>query len=317
MSKNEQLSDIWCNHTYQSSDPFEFCDIISPASPPNSRQMYATLLRPEHITEPAPCVVSMHGSLGWRGHHHEYMVRWLEQGIAVLRIHSFDARQVRDVVADQMAVTMAMMTADAFAALLLLQNIPAIDSDRIGITGWSLGGSVALYSALLPLAEKLAPEGMGFAAHLPLYPAAHIIPADMRWSSAPMLVLTGEADDYTPPHYIKKLAPMMRQAGANIDVRVYEKAHHSYDSPDPLAWIPDAIRLGKQFFNMDKDGHLYLEGKSGDVHRVSTPSERKQTFAAAKNVGAHVGVNWPARRASLDAAEEFFVAKLKNSAKKK
>lgn len=311
-SQTEKLSDIWGTHFYESADPFEFCDIISPTTKPRSRKMQALLLRPETATEPMPCVVALHGSMGWRGHHHEHIARWLEQGIAVLRIHSFDARQVTDVVEDQMAVTMAMMMADAFNGLCLLQGISTIDSTRVGISGWSLGGSVALYAALEALAEKLAPEGTRFAAHLPFYPAAHILPEEMRWSRSPILVLTGAADDYTPAHYIETLAPLMQQAGADIRVTVYEGAHHSYDSTEPLAWIPNAIRLGRRFFDMDIGGHLYLKGSDGARHSVSTPAERKKTFTLSRNLGAHVGVNWPARRVSMKAAEAFFVTTLKS-----
>lgn len=314
MTATEQPSKVWCTHFYESADPFEFCDIISPEKKPASRRMYATLLRPEQAVEPMPCVIALHGSMGWRGHHHEHIVKWLEQGIAVLRIHSFEARNVKDVVADQMAVTLAMMLADAFAGLALLKDIAQIDSKRVGISGWSLGGSVSLYAGLEPLAEKLAPDGARFAAHLPFYPAAHVLPEDMRWSSAPMLVLTGGADDYTPPHYIAQLAPLMQAAGADIEVVTYDNAHHAFDSVDPLTWLADAIRLGKKSFKMDAKGHLYLAGSGGAVHRVSTPRERQQAFAATRNVGAHIGVNWPARHASMKAAATFFVNTLKPGA---
>lgn len=307
MPQSKLVSDIWRTHFYESSDAFEFCDLLDLENPPAPRQVYATLLRPESLrSEPVPCVVAIHGSMGWRGHHHEYMVRWLEQGIAVLRVHSFDARQVKSIVADQMAVTLAMMLADAFGALALLSKIPIIDIGRVGVAGWSIGGSVALYSALEKLSSRMAPAGLGFAAHLCCYPAAHVLPEEMHWSSAPIQVLTGREDDYTPVHYIETLAPLMQAAGAKIEVTAYEDAHHSYDSPDPLTWVPEAIRLGKKFYTMDADGHLYLKGSGGAVHRVSTPEERKQMFKESKNVGAHVGVNWPARRASMNAASQFF-----------
>ena len=309
MGEVNKVSDVWCSHQYPSSDPFEFVDIIADLDR-SPRQIFATLLRPERAQEPMPCVIALHGSAGWRGHHHEHMVRWLEQGIAVLRVHSFEARQVKDVIADQMAVTLAMMMADAFASLKLLQAIPAIDSANIGLAGWSLGGSVTLYAALESLAEKLAPAGGRFNAHLAFYPAAHIIPEEMRWHDAPLLVLTGKADDYTPAHYIEKLAPLMRAGGAQIEVVYYDDAHHSYDSPDPLTWMPDAIRLGKKFFMMDPSGALWLEGSDGVRHGVSTPAQRKETFARSKNVGAHAGVHWPARRASMDAAAQFLAARL-------
>ena len=106
-----------------------------------------------------PCVVAVHGSLNWRGHHHGHIVGWLEAGFAVFRVHSFDSRLIESTVEDQMSVTYAMMLTDVYQALRMLSTHPAIDAARIGIAGWSLGGTVALYSSWEPLAEALAPGG--------------------------------------------------------------------------------------------------------------------------------------------------------------
>ena len=142
---------------YPSANPFEIHHILRKLDHAKPQEMFGWLVTPEvPAGKETPCVVCCHGSLGWRGHHHEYMVRWLEAGMAVFRVHSFDARNVKSIVEDQLAVTHAMLLADAYQALRMLGSHPAIDSTRIGISGWSLGGSVALYAAWEPVAEALS-----------------------------------------------------------------------------------------------------------------------------------------------------------------
>ena len=205
------------------------------------RDVFGSLLMPEHpLSDPMPCVVAVHGSLNWRGHHHEHIVGWLEAGFAVFRVHSFDSRLIESTVEDQMSVTYAMMLTDVYQALRMVSTHPKIDSTRIGIAGWSLGGTVALYSAREPLAEALAPDGERFAAHLPLYPAAHLRMDDQRWSKSPILILHGDEDDWVPLSLVESLIEDIRPHGANIEVHIYEGAQHSFDSIESLkarAWL--------------------------------------------------------------------------------
>ena len=110
---------------YPSANPFEIHHILRGIESAPAQSVFGHLLLPEKPgNEPLPCVVACHGSLGWRGHHHEHMVRWLESGVAVFRIHSFEARSVASIVEDQMAVTHAMLLADAYRALSLLGRHP-------------------------------------------------------------------------------------------------------------------------------------------------------------------------------------------------
>ena len=168
---------------YKSSNPFEFFHILN-SKKQDKQDMFGTLIFPEEKKKTYPLVICMHGSLGWRGHHHEHSVNFLNNGFAIFRVNSFDARQVVSIVEDQMQVTLATVLTDCFNALKILSKHPDIDANKIFITGWSLGGSTALYSAWEPLAEKLAPEGERFAGHIAFYPGAFIWPEEMRWSKA-------------------------------------------------------------------------------------------------------------------------------------
>ena len=51
---------------------------------------------------------------------------------------------------------------------------------------------------------------------------------------APLLILSGELDDWTPAEPCRQLATRARAAGAPVDIVVYPGAHHSFDSRSPL-----------------------------------------------------------------------------------
>ena len=193
---------------FKSSNPFEFFHILN-SKESEEQDMFGTLILPDEKKENYPLVICMHGSMGWRGHHHEHSVNFLNNGFAIFRVNSFDARQVTSIVEDQIQVTLATVMTDCFNALKFLSNHPDINSSKIFIAGWSLGGSTAIYSAWEPLAEKLAPDGERFAGHLAFYPGAFMWPEEMRWSPSPILTLIGADDDYTPAVLIDELSPCL------------------------------------------------------------------------------------------------------------
>ena len=247
--------------TYKSSNPFEFFHILT-SQECDEQDMFGSLIFPDEEKEKYPLVICMHGSMGWRGHHHEHSVNFLNNGFAIFRVNSFDARQVVSIVEDQIQVTLATVMTDCFNALKILSKHPNIDSSKIFIAGWSLGGSTAVYSAWDPLAEKLAPEGERFAGHLAFYPGAFMWPEEMRWSKSPILTLIGADDDYTPPVLIEKLSPAINQNGGNSKVIVYKGGHHSFDSIDPVVYVPNAIAVGGRHTFVGKDGYHYHEDLS-------------------------------------------------------
>ncbi len=293
---------------YPSANPFEIHHILRKMDSVPPHPVFGSLLVPERpVSEPMPCVVAMHGSLNWCGHHHEHIVGWLEAGFAVFRVHSFDSRRIGSTVEDQMKVTYAMMLTDVFQALRMLSTHPAIDPARIGIAGWSLGGTVALYSAWEPIAEALAPGGERFAAHLSFYPAAHLRMDEQRWSQSPILVLHGAEDDWVPLSLVEGLVEDIRPHGANIEVHVYEGAQHSFDSVEPLTFEPKAIRLdGHMTVRIDVEGDMSSEIMPGVVIPLNEPEERLAAFATAPNLGVHKGGQWTARRHALGCSTEFF-----------
>ncbi|MEG9862776.1 MAG: dienelactone hydrolase family protein [Parvularculales bacterium] len=290
---------------FRSADPFEFYHIIARPDEMSGRDMSGTLSLPSEAgpDHPVPAVIACHGSWGWRAHHEEHLQAFRDQGFAVFQLHSFEARGIESTAERQMAVTMAMMVHDAFSALAVLLENPSIDGARVGVTGWSLGGGMAVYSAWEPLAERLAPEGARFAAHLGFYPACHMRCDDMRWSGAPMLILIGEAEDYTPAVQAVDLTRALVDAGVPAEIILYPDAHHSFDSRDPVVFHDKVQALTPApLVRIRQDGSMVVEGTEKPLNE---PEDRLANAPVFSKRGAHAGGNPKAREAAFRDAARF------------
>lgn len=136
---------------------------------------------------------------------------------------------------------------DAYAALDHLRSLPFVAKDRIGVMGGSHGGATTLAA----LAERARDPGAlaeskrrGFAAGIALYPGCAI--GNPRFTEeyravAPLLILAGERDDWTPAAACVRLAEAARRAGKPVEIKVYPGAHHSFDSANPERHVATRI----------------------------------------------------------------------------
>ena len=300
------------NIFYKSSSPFEFYDIFNGSSK-KEQEVFGTLVFPEAKKKTYPLVICMHGSMGWAMSSHDHSVNFLENGFAIFKVQSFESRNVTSIVEDQVQVTVATAQTDCFEALKILSNHPDIETKNIFIAGWSFGGSSAIYSAWEPIAEKLAPNGERFKAFLAFYPGAYMWPEEMRWSKQPILSLIGKDDDYTPSSLIEELSPAINEAGGNSSIILYEDSHHSFDRVDPVAYLPNAVALSKKHSIIKKDGSQYYDGEDGVRYEMNTVEGRiKLIQSGLAPIGAHLGCNWKARRASMKDSLNFLKENLDN-----
>jgi dienelactone hydrolase len=135
---------------------------------------------------------------------------------------------------------------DAYAALAYLRSLPYVDRARVGVMGGSHGGTTTL-------ATMVAPEGdrekrAGFAAAVALYPgcvasrrSVAASPSGVYRPLAPLLILIGEKDDWTPAEACQRLTDAARSAGHPVTIKVYPGAHHSFDSRNPVRYVATRI----------------------------------------------------------------------------
>ena len=284
----------------QSRSPFEIHHILAGLDDTPQITIEAELHLPRGAG-PFGCVITHHGSKGWAAHHSDHIKSWIDAGLAVCKVNSFASRGVDSTVDDQLSVTHAMMLVDAFSTRSLLARDSRIA--KIGIAGWSLGGTVALYSAWSPIIDIL---GTGFDAHLPFYPAAHIRPEIQNWSESPILILHGEDDDWTPIHLVEDLITQL----PNARLHAYPGAHHGFDSEKELTFLPKAVRLRKRTARISKNGYMSGEILPGIRLPLNEPWQRKWVIRLLRNRGAHVQGNPSARADSLERGRSFLLERL-------
>jgi len=236
----------------------------SAAAPAAEMKIPFTLTKPAG-DGPFPAVVILHDCSGlgprssggpWR-----WATRLTDDGYVTLWPDSFGTRgHPAGVCSDASPprIPPAARAKDAYAALDYLRTLPFVDARRIAVMGGSHGGSSTLATIVADDANA-GRKGPGFAAAIALYPSCGF--SFGAWSVeraanerhkivgyagvfkplAPLLILIGGADDWTPAAPCEKLAAAAQQAGYPVEIVVYRGAHHSFDSRAPVRFLPERI----------------------------------------------------------------------------
>jgi dienelactone hydrolase len=222
-------------------------------------QIPVTIDRPEG-PGPFPAVVIMHDCSGLGPRSSGAPGRWARElgarGYVTVIPDSFTTRSHPDGVCTDASpsrgeVAPGRRVRDAYAALAHARALPYVDGRRVGLMGGSHGGSTTLASMAAPenTWDLLAHEKRtGFAAAVALYPSCRIALGAWRGdgtgtyrSVAPLLILIGEKDDWTPAAPCVKLAASTRATEHPVAITVYPGAHHSFDSDRPVRFVATRV----------------------------------------------------------------------------
>ena len=206
----------------------------------------------------APAIVLLHGCGGAYGKKGELSERMQDyrqllnaEGWHVLVLDSLTPRGERELCTQKIgtrAVTMTERRRDALGALQWLAARSDVDATRLALLGWSNGGSTVLASTNLNHAEVKA-VALRPRAALAFYPGCEADQKRGYVPSAPLLMLTGAADDWTPAAPCEALA---REARPSPGVAApqwvaYAGAYHGFDSAAPVrlrADVPNGVKPG-------------------------------------------------------------------------
>jgi len=231
----------------------------------NKVSITGRLVFPETMSSAVPAVVILHGSSGVNPGEMVWAQRLNAMGFASFVVDSFTGRGVSNTEADQTQLSMTAGVADAYFALRLLAADPRIDKRKISVMGFSRGGIAALYSALEPFRHALIEDDLHFAAHIAFYPGCGIHYTSAHLDGAPILMLLGGKDNYTPAAPCVTYANDLRRQGAQVTLKTYPDAYHGFDRPTRLHVIKSATSarecdgaydLDTNKFTMRKDGQM-------------------------------------------------------------
>lgn len=215
-----------------------------------------------------PAMVILHGGTG-QGSQDWFYARLLNDwGIAALAVDSFGGRKVSQTIYDQAAVSEASIIADAYTALNMLSADPRIDSQRVGIMGFSKGAGPALLASLERFRSRLADGGNRFALHVAFYPWCGFSFLDETATGAPVLVLSGGLDRVTPAALCAGLTGRLQRdnPGLAIDMQVYPAGGHAFDYPHPyfrlVERLPVRGNLPVRCFFTETEPNVFTERAS-------------------------------------------------------
>ena len=124
---------------------------------------------------------------------------------------------------------------DAYGALQFLKSEKdTVDPLRIGLQGWSNGGSAVLATmAASTLSSVGLSASAAFRAGLAFYPGCGL---DARFRDgyspyAPIRIFIGTADEEVSAQKCETLVEGSRNSGNNIEITVYPDATHDFDDP--------------------------------------------------------------------------------------
>ena len=239
-----------------------------------------------------PAAILLHGSDGLTRLQSSYAAELRGSGVATLVVDSFSGRGIESTIGQQDSLAVDAMVVDAYTALRLLSTHPRIDSKSIAVIGWSKGGVASLWSARKFFHKRLAQDRQNFAAHVAFYPWCGEREADISLTGAPVLVLSGELDDWSGTRPCEDFVTQAKRAGYDARIVVYEDAHHGFDNEGTFTnYLPHAVNWSKCVYLSHETG--FVDAASG---WFSAWPDLKRYLSQCSSQGVHVASNSRARK---------------------
>jgi dienelactone hydrolase len=266
------------------------------------------LYLPPKASGPILALVLLHGSGGLEGPTGTNIRKWAGTfagwGVAALVVDSFGPRGIKETGSNQGQLSGWADDADALSALKVLAADPRIDKDRIGVVGWSRGGTAALNTALEAVRKSVITGDLKFALHVVFYGSA-TFQYRSRTDQSPMIFLHGEADNYVIPGPTREFADWAQSQGNPVTFISYPKALHDFDV---LGQVSGFVKGLEESAKCDlvtdlSNGHT-LRMNHVDNPTVSADDVRAYTKSCVGH-GASLGYNAAARADAVEKVHAF------------
>src|SRR5262249_44651560 len=191
---------------------------------------------------PRPGVIVVQEAFGLNAHIKDVTRRIAAEGYVALAPDMFwRGGKGRTAGYDQLPQALQLMgelnddnvVADVGSAIAYLESQPFVRRDRIGITGFCMGGRVS-YLAACKLPGKIRAAAPFYGGGIPVHETEHL--------QAPVLAFFGEDDPFIPLDNVEALKNEAKRFGKNVEVVVYPKAPHGFFCNERDSYRPEAAK---------------------------------------------------------------------------
>ncbi len=186
-----------------------------------------------------PAIVVVQEAFGLNAHIKDVAARLAREGYATLAPDLY-YREKNAVVGydnSQEAIRLMMglwddkVVKDMGAAITYLQQQPFVRGDRIGVTGFCMGGRITFLTACLNSAVKAAAPFYGGGIGSVMQPGERTPRAPLEYADklgAPLLLFFGENDSFIPLDEVNKIKARLAELKKTAETIVYPGAPHGF-----------------------------------------------------------------------------------------
>ncbi len=175
---------------------------------------------PETGGQRCPAVIGLHGSGGGYATMSDPAAMLAAQGFAVYVLHYFDRTGTTGVADKQTAIRhFPVWGKTVWDAISHVVRLPQVDTERIGLLGFSLGAYLALSVASVDARVKAVVDFFGG------------FPKEMKFFMrrlCPTLILHGDADPTVPVEEALHLQQMLEKKNVPYEMQIYPGVGHSF-----------------------------------------------------------------------------------------
>jgi dienelactone hydrolase len=200
---------------------------------PDGTMLAAELFLPAAPSR-GPAIVALHGCGGpFPARDRQWREKLTGEGHIMLFPNSFSSRglgpQCRVKMSARTVTSFSVRRSDAIEAARWLSVQPGVPEGGVVLLGWSDGGSTVMAAA--SAAPNQAPEPVpGLIRGLIAFYPGCLVARNPGWKPvAPLLVLMGEADDWTPAKPCQAVAARFEKPA--MEMVTFPGAYHDFDAP--------------------------------------------------------------------------------------
>jgi carboxymethylenebutenolidase len=216
-------------------------------------QMPVYLVRPQAPGR-YPAIVVVMEAFGLNGHIKNVAERLAKEGYVTLAPDLYHRVSPNTVVGyDNLPEAIRLLTslkdedvvADMAAGIGFLQSQADVLPDRIGVTGFCMGGRITFLTACRNPAVKAAVPFYGGGIASVMNPSDSAAKAPLEYAAdlrAPMLLFFGENDPFIPLEEVRRIEQRLKELGKQAEVVVYPGAPHGFFCDERDSYRPEAAQ---------------------------------------------------------------------------